>query len=33
LTDAVAALGLKLTQQEILAVESTYVPHVVLGHH
>jgi len=33
LTDAVAALGLKLTQQEISAVESVYVPHPVLGHH
>jgi aryl-alcohol dehydrogenase (NADP+) len=32
LTDAVAALGLKLTQGEIYAVESVYVPHPVLGH-
>jgi aryl-alcohol dehydrogenase (NADP+) len=33
LTDAVAALELKLTQQESVAVESAYVPHPVLGHH
>jgi aryl-alcohol dehydrogenase (NADP+) len=33
LQDAVAAVGLKLTQQEISQVESVYVPHPVLGHH
>jgi aryl-alcohol dehydrogenase (NADP+) len=33
LQDAVAALGLKLTQQEISQLESVYVPHPVLGHH
>jgi aryl-alcohol dehydrogenase-like predicted oxidoreductase len=33
LQDAVAAVGLKLTQQEISQVESVYVPHSVLGHH
>jgi 1-deoxyxylulose-5-phosphate synthase len=33
LQDAVAALSLKLTQQEISQVESVYVPHAVLGHH
>ncbi|HEY2394198.1 MAG TPA: aldo/keto reductase [Candidatus Angelobacter sp.] len=33
LQDAVAAVGLKLTQQEIAQVESVYVPHPVLGHH
>jgi 1-deoxyxylulose-5-phosphate synthase len=33
LQDAVAAVSLKLTQQEISQVESVYVPHAVLGHH
>jgi aryl-alcohol dehydrogenase-like predicted oxidoreductase len=33
LQDAVAALTVKLTSQEILQLESVYVPHVVLGHH
>jgi aryl-alcohol dehydrogenase (NADP+) len=33
LQDAVAAVSLKLTQQEISQVESVYVPHEVLGHH
>jgi len=33
LTDAVAAVGLKLTTQEIEKLESVYVPHPVLGHH
>src|SRR5215470_556197 len=33
LTDAVAAVGLKLTPQEIEKLESVYVPHPVLGHH
>ncbi len=33
LTDAVAALSLKLTTQEISRLESVYVPHPVLGHH
>ncbi len=33
LQDAVAALSLKLTQQEISQLESVYVPHPVLGHH
>jgi aryl-alcohol dehydrogenase (NADP+) len=33
LTDAVAALGIKLTAQEISELESPYVPHPVLGHH
>ncbi len=33
LQDAVAAVGVKLTQQEISQVESVYVPHPVLGHH
>jgi aryl-alcohol dehydrogenase (NADP+) len=33
LTDAVAALDLKLTAQEISELESAYVPHPVLGHH
>jgi aryl-alcohol dehydrogenase-like predicted oxidoreductase len=33
LKDAAAAVGLKLTQQEISQVESVYVPHPVLGHH
>ncbi len=33
LTDAVAAVSLKLTPQEIEQLESVYVPHAVLGHH
>jgi len=33
LQDAVAAVGLKLTQQEIEQLEAVYVPHPVLGHH
>lgn len=33
LTDAVAALSLKLTTEEISQLESVYVPHPVLGHH
>jgi aryl-alcohol dehydrogenase-like predicted oxidoreductase len=33
LQDAVAAVGLKLTQEEIEQVEAVYVPHPVLGHH
>lgn len=33
LTDAVAALGLQLSKQEIEKLESVYVPHPVLGHH
>ena len=33
LQDAVAAISLKLTQQEISQLESVYVPHPVLGHH
>ena len=33
LTDAAAAASLKLTEQEISALESMYVPHPVLGHH
>ena len=33
LQDAVAAVSVKLTQQEISQVESVYVPHPVLGHH
>jgi 1-deoxyxylulose-5-phosphate synthase len=33
LTDAVAALGIKLTPQEMTELESPYVPHPVLGHH
>jgi 1-deoxyxylulose-5-phosphate synthase len=33
LTDAVAAVNLKLSSQEIAELESTYVPHPVLGHH
>lgn len=33
LKDAVAAVGLKLTKEEIEKVESVYVPHPVLGHH
>ena len=33
LTDAVAAVSLKLTVQEIRELEAPYVPHPVLGHH
>jgi aryl-alcohol dehydrogenase (NADP+) len=33
LTDAVAALAIKLTAQETSQLESVYVPHPVLGHH
>ncbi|HMC31958.1 MAG TPA: aldo/keto reductase [Candidatus Angelobacter sp.] len=33
LQDAVAALAVKLTPQEISQLESIYVPHAVLGHH
>lgn len=33
LTDAVAAVNLKLSREEIAELESTYVPHPVLGHH
>lgn len=33
LEDAVASVGLKLSQQEIETLESVYVPHPVLGHH
>jgi aryl-alcohol dehydrogenase-like predicted oxidoreductase len=33
LQDAVAAVGLKLTKEEIEQVEAVYVPHPVLGHH
>lgn len=33
LTDAVAAVSLKLSREEIAELESTYVPHPVLGHH
>lgn len=33
LVDAVAALNLKLTAQEMAELESPYVPHPVLGHH
>jgi aryl-alcohol dehydrogenase (NADP+) len=33
LTDAAAALSLKLTAQDIEQLESDYVPHPVLGHH
>jgi len=33
LQDAIAAVDLKLTQEEIAQLESTYVPHAVLGHH
>jgi 1-deoxyxylulose-5-phosphate synthase len=33
LKDAVAALAVKLTPQEISQLESVYVPHPVLGHH
>ena len=33
LKDAVAAVSLKLTKEEIEQMESAYVPHAVLGHH
>jgi len=33
LRDAVAAIKVKLTQEEITQLESVYVPHPVLGHH
>jgi 1-deoxyxylulose-5-phosphate synthase len=33
LQDAVAAVSIKLTTEEITQLESTYVPHAVLGHH
>jgi aryl-alcohol dehydrogenase (NADP+) len=33
LTDAVAALTVKLTAQDVSQLESVYVPHPVLGHH
>jgi len=33
LQDAAAAVGVKLTQQDISQLESVYVPHPVLGHH
>ena len=33
LQDAVAAINVKLSAQEISQLESTYVPHQVLGHH
>jgi len=33
LQDAVAALAVKLSEQEISQLESVYVPHPVLGHH
>ena len=33
LTDAVAAVSLELSREEISALESVYVPHPVLGHH
>ena len=32
LDDAIAALGLALTADEIKALEEPYVPHAVLGH-
>ncbi|HEV3317722.1 MAG TPA: aldo/keto reductase, partial [Candidatus Angelobacter sp.] len=31
--DAVAAVSVKLTKEEISTLESVYVPHPVLGHH
>ena len=31
--DAVAALGVTLTKEEITTLESVYIPHPVLGHH
>jgi aryl-alcohol dehydrogenase-like predicted oxidoreductase len=33
LTDAVAAMSVKLSEQEITRLEAEYVPHPVLGHH
>ncbi|HXA84843.1 MAG TPA: aldo/keto reductase, partial [Candidatus Dormibacteraeota bacterium] len=33
LQDAVAAVNVKLTAEESSQLESTYVPHPVLGHH
>lgn len=33
LEDAVAAVNLKLSNEEISSIESVYVPHPVLGHH
>lgn len=33
LEDAIAAVSLKLTKEEIAQMESVYVPHAVLGHH
>lgn len=33
LEDAIAALDVKLTEEEIKKLESVYVPHPVLGHH
>jgi aryl-alcohol dehydrogenase-like predicted oxidoreductase len=33
LQDAVAAVNLKLSKEEIDQLESVYVPHPVLGHH
>jgi aryl-alcohol dehydrogenase-like predicted oxidoreductase len=33
LQDAIAAVNLKLMKEEIAKLESTYVPHAVLGHH
>jgi 1-deoxyxylulose-5-phosphate synthase len=33
LQDALAAVSVKLTTNEIAQLESTYVPHPVLGHH
>jgi aryl-alcohol dehydrogenase-like predicted oxidoreductase len=32
LDDAVAALSISLTEEEIKAVEAPYVPHAVTGH-
>jgi aryl-alcohol dehydrogenase-like predicted oxidoreductase len=32
LDDAVAALSLKLTAEEVAALEAPYVPHAVVGH-
>jgi aryl-alcohol dehydrogenase-like predicted oxidoreductase len=33
LEDAVAALAIKLSAQEIEKLEEVYIPHPVLGHH
>jgi 1-deoxyxylulose-5-phosphate synthase len=33
LQDAVAAVDLKLSSEEISTLESVYVPHPILGHH